>query len=290
MDVAKGTVIDRLHTLTGGQHGLQDELDARRLAADAVLLRQQRLGDHLYGVGLSLVVDSLSKLPHSTTSRPLARATSTLGPYLIQDPGVTSKEVQSISDIHKAELRTRSVDVLVPTSLAASPVLPRMHTTTRPGSLPATRGLQAPLLRQIDPERQQRLRNKDHASRTLDCRVVTSSTRAGTTYTETTLMNAYYRDIVDGVELKMLCPDWTIAGYIIGAARRGTTSRMRRRVRKLWSSNARRIGEAELSDPSLQRREVLSAHKVVPVFVLNACFSSGAVSKQQSEQANDRKS
>ena len=28
-------------------------------------------------------------------------------------------------------------------------------------------------------------------------------------------MNAYYHDIVDGVELKMLCPDWTITGYSI---------------------------------------------------------------------------
>ena len=34
-------------------------------------------------------------------------------------------------------------------------------------------------------------------------------------YTETAPMNAYYRDIVDRVELKMLCPDWTIAGYSI---------------------------------------------------------------------------
>ncbi|KAL1702212.1 hypothetical protein EV121DRAFT_293526 [Schizophyllum commune] len=135
---------------------------------------------------------------------------------LIQDPGVTSKEVQSISDTHKAELRTGSVDVLVPTSLAASPVPPRMHMKTRPESLPATRGLQAQLLRQLDPERQQRLHTKDHASRTLNCSDELDACRDGViAYMETTLMNAYYRDIVDGVELKMLCQDWTIAGYSI---------------------------------------------------------------------------
>ncbi|KAL1715718.1 hypothetical protein EV715DRAFT_293945 [Schizophyllum commune] len=89
-------------------------------------------------------------------------------------------------------------------------------------------------------------------------------------------MNAYYRDIVDRVELKMLCPDWTIAGYSIW----GSTTRYNfAHAPKAMVQNAYSHGPAQL-DPGLQRRKVLDAHKVVPVFVLDACLSPGAVSKQ----------